>query len=165
MATNLTSPQTAASIMSRGIVSVDETDSLQDAMQIMTEHHVSGVPVIDESRRCIGVISTSDIVSFVEADQEAMEGTIHRTENWFNPETQKWEESMFSPEMLGEYDLVRVSEAMTSNPLTVTPETPVATVARTMVDQGIHRVFVVDAEQRLQGVISAFDFVEYVAEG
>lgn len=165
MATNLTSPQTAASIMSRGIVSVDATNSLQDAMQVMTEHHVSGVPVIDEGRRCIGVISTSDIVSFVEADHEAMEGTIHRTENWFNPETQKWEESMFSPEMLGEYDLVRVSEAMTSNPLTVTPETPVPSVARTMVDQGIHRVFVVDAEQRLQGVISAFDFVEYVAEG
>ncbi len=165
MATQVTSPQTAASIMSRGIVSVDESNSLQDAMQIMTEHHVSGVPVIDEGRRCIGVISTSDIVSFVEADQEALEGTIQRTENWFNPETQKWEESIFSHDMLGEYDLVRVSEAMTSNPLTVTPETPVTVVARRMVDHGIHRVFVVDAQQRLQGVISAFDFVEFVAEG
>ena len=165
MAPNVTSTPTAASIMSRGIVSVDESNSLQDAMQIMTEHHVSGVPVIDEGRRCIGVISTSDIVSFVEADQEAIEGTIQRTESWFNPETQKWEESIFSHDMLGEYDLVRVSEAMTINPLTVTSETPVTVVARRMVDHGIHRVFVVDAQQRLQGVISAFDFVEFVAEG
>lgn len=164
MGSKLATAIMASDVMSKGIVSVEPNDSIQSAMQVMTEHHVSGVPVVDERNRCIGVISTSDIVSFIEADQEAMEGEIVRTENWFNPETQKWEESMFSPEMLGEYDLVPVSDAMTRDPLTVGPAMPVVNVAQTMLEHGIHRVFVVDDEQCLQGVISAFDFVQLVAK-
>lgn len=154
---------TAADVMSRGVVTLDARATLHEAMQTMTEHHVSGVPVVDRNDRCIGVISTSDVVSFIEADLEALEGEIVRTENWFNPETQKWEESVFSSELLGEYDSVSVSEAMTSDPLTVVPTLPIADVARVMTSRGIHRVFVVDGDKRLQGVISAFDFVQLVA--
>jgi CBS domain-containing protein len=158
-----TAATTAADVMNRDVVTLDARASLHDAMQIMTEHHVSGVPVVDQQNQCIGVISTSDVVSFIEADLEALESEIVRTENWFNPETQKWEESVFSSELLGEYDSVPVSDVMTSNPLTVLPTQPIANVARLMTSRGIHRVFVVDEEKRLQGVISAFDFVQLVA--
>ncbi|MBI1314607.1 CBS domain-containing protein [bacterium] len=159
-----TKAKTAADVMSRDVVSLSERDSLQEAMKIMTEQHVSGVPVLDPAGHCLGVISTSDIVAFIEADQEELEGTSRRVESWFNPETQKWEESTFSPDLLGEYDSVPVADAMTSDPLTVTPATPIAEVARLMVDNSVHRVFVVDDQQRLEGVVSAFDFVEMVAE-
>jgi len=158
-----TATTTAADVMNRGVVTLDARASLHDAMQIMTEHHVSGVPVVDKEDQCIGVISTSDVVSFIEADLEALESEIVRTENWFNPETQKWEESVFSSELLGEYDAVPVSDAMTSDPLTVIPTMPIADVARLMTTRSIHRVFVVDQDKRLQGVISAFDFVQLVA--
>lgn len=164
MASETATAKSAQDLMSKGIVSVEANESIQAAMQIMTEHHVSGVPVVDQQNRCIGVVSTSDIVSFIEADQEASEGQIVRTENWFNPETQKWEESIFSPEMLGEYDLVPVSDAMTRDPLTVGPAMSAVDVARTMMEHGIHRVFVVDDSQSLLGVISALDFVQLVAE-
>lgn len=157
--------KTASHVMSPHVVCVGETDSLQDAMRVMTEQHVSGVPVVDRADRCVGVISTSDIVSFIEADQEEHEGEGERSERWFNPETQKWEESMFTPEMLGEYDSVPVSEAMTSDPLTVGPGISITEVARMMIENDVHRVFVVDDSQKLQGVISSFDFVALVAEG
>lgn len=165
MSSKVATVKSASDVMSQGIVSVEANDSIQEAMQIMTEHHVSGVPVVDEQNHCIGVISTSDVVSFIEADQEALEGEVARTENWFNPESQKWEESIFSHEMLGEYDLVPVSDAMTRDPLTVGPAMPVVAVAQAMMEHGIHRVFVVDDNQHLQGVISALDFVQLVAEG
>lgn len=157
------SAKTAAELMSRKVVTLGERNSLQEAMKIMTEQHVSGVPVVDPAGHCLGVISTSDIVAFIEADQEELEGTSPPTGNWFNPQTQRWEESMFSPELLGEYDSVPVSDAMTSDPLTVTPKTAVSKVARLMVDNDVHRVFVVDDQQRLEGVISSFDFVELIA--
>lgn len=157
--------KTAADVMSNHVVSIAEKDSIQDAMRIMTEHHISGVPVVDSQDRCIGVISTSDIVSLVEEDEEFLEGQIPKTDNWFNPESQKWEETPFSPGMLGEFDLVNVSEAMTGDPRTVTLETKIVEVARTIMEHDIHRIFVVDGDQRLQGVISAIDFVQLVAEG
>ena len=158
-----TATTTAADVMNRDVVTLGARASLHDAMQVMTEHHVSGVPGVDQQDQCIGVISTSDVVSFIEADLEALESEIVRTENWFNPETQKWEESVFSSELLGEYDAVPVSDVMTSNPLTVLPTQSIANVARLMTSRGIHRVFVVNEEKRLQGVISAFDFVQLVA--
>ena len=158
-----TATTTAADVMNRDVVTLGARASLHDAMQVMTEHNVSGVPVVDQQDQCIGVISTSDVVSFIEADLEALESEIVRTENWFNPETQKWEESVFSSELLGEYDAVPVSDVMTSNPLTVLPTQSIANVARLMTSRGIHRVFVVNEEKRLQGVISAFYFVQLVA--
>lgn len=158
------SAKTAAELMSRDVVTLDDRDSLQEAMKIMTEQHVSGVPVTDAAGHCLGVISTSDIVAFIEADQEELEGTSPPSGAWFNPETQKWEESMFSPDLLGEYDAVPVTDAMTSDPLAVKPTTAVNEVARLMVDNEVHRVFVVDGQQRLEGVISAFDFVEMIAD-
>ena len=158
-----TATTTAADVMNRDVVTLGARASLHDAMQVMTEHHVSGVPVVDQQDQCIGVISTSDVVSFIEADLEALESEIVRTENWFNPETQKLEESVFSSELLGEYDAVPVSDVMTSNPLTVLPTQSIANVARLMTSRGINRVFVVNEEKRLQGVISAFDFVQLVA--
>lgn len=87
MSNKMAVEMSASDLMSRGIVSLEAKDSIQDAMQIMTEHHVSGFPVVDEQNRCVGVISTSDVVSFIEADQEASEGEVPRSENWFNPET------------------------------------------------------------------------------
>ena len=159
------SANTAAELMSRDVVTLDDRDSLQEAMKIMTEQHVSGVPVTDAAGHCLGVISTSDIVAFIEADQEELEGTSPPTGAWFNPETQKWEESMFSPELLGEYDSVAVADAMTSDPLTVVPSAAIGEVARLMIDNSVHRIFVVDDENRLKGVISTFDFVAIVARG
>ena len=63
-----TAAMIAADVMSRGVVTLDARATLHEAMQVMTEHHVSGVPVIDKDHRCIGVISTSDVVSFIEAE-------------------------------------------------------------------------------------------------
>lgn len=157
--------RTAGDLMSRDVVTLRLRDSLQEAMRIMTEQHVSGVPVVDPAGHCLGVITTSDIVAFIEADQEELEGTGPPRGNWFNPDTQRWEESMFSPELLGEYDAVPVEEAMTSDPLTVSPDMLVQDVAQLMVDHEVHRVFVVDEQQRLEGVISAVDFVELIARG
>ena len=156
--------QTAADLMNADVVVIGPNDSLQEAMQVMTENHVSGLPVVDQRNHCVGVITASDIVAFVESDQEELESDGPRSENWFNPETQKWEQWTFSHEMLGEYDEVPVSEAMTIDPLTVGPDATVRDVARLMTTSEIHRVFVVDSDGRLVGVISSFDFVRLLAE-
>jgi CBS domain-containing protein len=48
--------------------------------------------------------------------------------------------------------------------VTVTLSTSLAEAARTMVDQRVHRVVVIDDEQRPIGVLSAMDFVTLYAE-
>jgi CBS domain-containing protein len=56
---------------------------------------------------------------------------------------------------------VRASDIMTPAIFAVAPETPAAEVAGQMVDLNVHRLFVVDHDNVLIGVISALDLLRY----
>ena len=58
-------PRKVVSIMQKKVVVVGPTDSLDEAMMLMTEQHVTGLPVLDHEDHCIGVIAASDILNFV----------------------------------------------------------------------------------------------------
>jgi len=61
-------------------------------------------------------------------------------------------------------DDVFVAQLMTSEPVTVTPETLVEEVANRMLDHGIGSVLVVDEDDGLAGILTTTDFVQIVAE-
>jgi len=56
-----------------------------------------------------------------------------------------------------------VCDHMTANPVTVAPATPLGELARMMLDAHIHRVIVVDADDRPIGVVSSTDILAAVA--
>lgn len=49
--------------MSRQLVCCLETDSTKHVMDAMVEHEVRRIPVVDEHRNIVGIISFSDLVS------------------------------------------------------------------------------------------------------
>jgi CBS domain-containing protein len=54
---------------------------------------------------------------------------------------------------------------MTADPVTVLPDTPVRTLATRMIDARIHRIIVLDEQQRPIGVVSGTDILAAVAFG
>jgi acetoin utilization protein AcuB len=48
-------------IMSRNPVSVSQDDTVEHAAQIMLEHTISGLPVVDGSGKVVGIITQSDV--------------------------------------------------------------------------------------------------------
>ena len=48
-------------IMSRNPVSVSEDDTVEHAAQIMLEHTISGLPVVDDRDQVVGIITQSDV--------------------------------------------------------------------------------------------------------
>jgi CBS domain-containing protein len=58
----------------------------------------------------------------------------------------------------------KVKDYMTRDPVVVSKRTSVAEVARIMVDAHIHRVIVVDADQRPIGIVSSTDILAAVAQ-
>lgn len=56
-----------------------------------------------------------------------------------------------------------VGQLMTADPVTVTPATPIGVLARLLIDAHIHRVIVVDGEQRPVGMVSSTDVLAAVA--
>jgi acetoin utilization protein AcuB len=48
-------------IMSRNPVSVSQDSTVEHAAQIMLEHTISGLPVVDETGKVVGIITQSDV--------------------------------------------------------------------------------------------------------
>src|SRR6185312_11245723 len=79
----------AADVMQRDMITVSPSNTLRDALALMTENHVTGLPVMDGKSRCIGLISASDILGFEEehAEDDSEDGMLQH----YNGEIGKWE--------------------------------------------------------------------------
>jgi CBS domain-containing protein len=161
MMSKTTKRLTAGELMERDVVTVASDDSLRDALKLMIDNHVTGLPVMDRSSRCIGLITATDILNY--EDENADDSTSETTQ-FFDPDTEQWEDVpilAFRSEDLGN---VHVSDLMTRDLIWVSRDTPINKVAKRMVNERVHRVLVMDERSQLYGIISTFDFVRVVAE-
>lgn len=56
---------TVGDVMSRRVLSVMESTTLAEAAQLMVKRRIHGLPVVSESRRVVGFISTMDLAQWV----------------------------------------------------------------------------------------------------
>jgi CBS domain-containing protein len=148
--------------MQRDVVTVAPDTTLREALSLMTENHVTGLPVMDKFSRCIGLITSSDILNY---EQENDDGSgAGRTADVYDPESQQWEAVPISAFGLEKFGDVPVSDVMTQDLIWVDQDTPLKDVARRMIDDQVHRVLVMDVASRLYGILSAYDFVRVAAE-
>ena len=153
----------AADVMQRDMVTIGPRNTLSDALSLMTENHITGLPVVDERDRCVGLICASDILNYEEDHaEEAAEANTDMARH-FNPDRQQWENIRVTSFALEEFGEVRVQELMTPDLISVNADTPLKEVAQRMVDAGVHRMLVLDEKYRLYGIVSAFDFVRLLA--
>jgi CBS domain-containing protein len=129
---------TAADWMTIEPVVVAFDAPIEEAERLIRDHHVSGLPVIDGDGVLVGVISQTD---FVHLDDPGVRSLIRHASSG-----------------------IRVGEVMSRPALTVLLTTPLVEAAGIMTRERVHRVVVVDGQQRPLGVLSAMDFVELFAE-
>ncbi len=139
---------TAADLMSTPVLTIPQETSLREAARLLTRDRISGAPVVDAEGRCVGVLSSSDFVTWAEADGG---GTAIR---FIAP----WGE-MIDIEESADSEIRRY---MTAQPVTVAPAAPVGELARMMVDAHIHRVLVVEND-RARGIVTSTDILAAVA--
>src|SRR4051794_8348219 len=53
---------TVAEIMDTDSPSVTTTDSVEQVLQVLRDHELSGVPVVNDGGRCVGIITEEDLV-------------------------------------------------------------------------------------------------------
>lgn len=141
----------ATDIMSQQIVMIPREMSLQGAARMLARAGVTGAPVVDDAGRCIGVLSNTDFMHWVEKDRQ----NGHVKETICKP----WQ----MPEGVVE-SCCKVEDCMTRDPVLVVPRTKLGELARMMMEAHIHRLIVVDAvSQRPVGVVSSIDILAAVA--
>ena len=57
-------------VMSKNVITITRDADLHEAARILSEHRISGAPVVDEKGQVIGVISEADILTLAGMKQE-----------------------------------------------------------------------------------------------
>ena len=123
----------AEEVMTPNPLSIGELATLREAALFLTSKDISAAPVINEAGRPVGVISLADIVRCVHMS-EVSDTRLPLT----------------------------VREVMTPVVYFVRPDTPVANVIEDLLDCAVHRLFVVDDDEVLIGVISTLDVLKHL---
>jgi CBS-domain-containing membrane protein len=144
---------TARDLMSTDVESIPQWMSLPVAARMLSRAHISGAPVVDGDGHCLGVISTTDFMTWAENDEAASKDEVPGA-----CAHSAWQ-MIQAEDVPG--NLVR--RYMTANPVTVAPETPIGELVQKMVDAHIHRVIVVDKENKPLGIISSTDVLAAIA--
>jgi predicted transcriptional regulator len=143
---------TASDLMSQELVKIPARMTLRSAARMLLQAQVSGAPVIDVSNRCVGVLSSTDYMRWVEKG---------------SPESLAPQRGGFCSEWaVSDLDHVPTDEVcnhMTKDPVMVGPDASIVELARAMLNAHIHRVIVVSDQQYPIGIVSSTDILAAVA--
>jgi CBS domain-containing protein len=144
----------AMDVMTREVLTVDANSSVQAVAALLSERGVSGVPVVDDANRVIGIVSEGDLLHRAEIGTERPRKRRH---SW-------WLDSLGSD---GAPDYVKshgrkVGDVMTRQVISVTETTELAEVAMVLETNGIKRVPVIN-DGKLVGIISRANLVRALA--
>ncbi len=142
----------AGQIMTKNVITVSPGDSVEQVARLLLEHQVSGLPVVDEENRIVGIISEGDLVIREKevkapAFSEVLGGVIFL-------ESQK----RFFEELKKTIALT-VEELMSRKVFAVNEETSLEQIATLMTKKEVNRVPVVNADNKLVGIVTRQDII------
>jgi len=151
--------QTARDIMEIHVVTVGVNDPLSSVRRLFFDEGIHGAPVVDDQRRVIGIISTTDLLqaAFEKSDSERPHATF--TNDGIETLGLDAEETATYS-----WDEPRVRDHMTDSVVSVQPSASIAEVAATLRQHRIHRLLVVE-DGALLGIVSIFDLLGHVEQG
>ena len=148
----------AEDVMTPNPVSIREELTVHEAVVFLTERRISAAPVINEAGRPVGVVSEADILRH---DREHADHLY-----WLPQKEVDRELTLPSGEHLSGKsfevevpDVTRVKDIMNPVVYAVRRQTPVSEVVGQLTERRIHRLFVVDEDNSLVGVITTLDIL------
>lgn len=152
----MSNEKTARDVMQSQVLSVSPDDPLHLIQRLFFEESIHGAPVIDEDGRVLGIITSTDVLR---AAAEARE--IEPTEpTAFSDDLDVgnggW--GMAPEDFKSRLRDTTVRDYMTEGLLQVGQATPVSQIARSLRENQVHRVLVVE-DDKLCGIVSTFDLI------
>ena len=148
--------KTVADIMTPNPISVTPKTSLKDAITIIAEKKISGLPVVDEQGKVRGIISESDLM-WQETGVETPPYIMLLDSVIYLQNPGRYEKEIHKA--LGQ----TVEDVMSDRPITIQAHQSVKEAAKLMHDKKIRRLPVVDQEGKIVGIITQGDVVRMMA--
>jgi len=135
---------TVSDLMTRELITASPETTFQEAVRLLEDNRISGLPVIDRDGKLVGIVSEADLLNKAEKrepDAYVLESRRHRLDR-------------------SRASALDVASAMSRDIVSVRPDSPIALAAREMHARGFKRLPVVDSEGRLVGIVSRGDVLK-----
>lgn len=137
-------PYTVSDVMTHTVVAVGRETLFKDVVTLMERWKVAAVPVLEGDGRVIGVVSEADLLpkeEFRESD----------------PDRAVQQERLA---VLAKAGALTAGESMSTPAVTVHADATLPEAARIMARRRVKRLYVIDAEGYLEGVVSRADLLK-----
>jgi CBS domain-containing protein len=148
--------KTVADVMSRDPITVKPQTPIKEAIKILAEQRISGLPVVDDAGKLVGVISETDLL-WQETGVEPPLYIMFLDTVIFLENPARHEQELHKA--LGQ----TVGEVMSDNPVTVKADQPLRKAAKLMQEKSIRRLAVTDQEGQVIGILTPGDIVRAMA--
>jgi CBS domain-containing protein len=135
-------------VMTRDVVAVQAATPFKRIAELIVERKVSAVPVLDADGVLIGLVSEADLITRIEFPA----GRRHAS----------FMDALRHGDELARSEATVAAERMTAWPSTIRPDAALAEAARRMLHAVVKRLLVVDADNRLIGIVTRSDLLKVV---
>jgi CBS-domain-containing membrane protein len=142
----------AKDIMTKEIITVAPETEIAQAAKMLLDKRINGVPVVNQAGKLVGILCQSDLIS---QQKNIPIPSLFTLLDGYIPLTT----SKRMDKEVEKIAATKVAEAMTARPVTVDPETEIATIASLMVEKNYHTLPVVEAG-KLVGIVGKEDVLK-----
>jgi CBS domain-containing protein len=140
-------------VMNTPVTTVSDSATMSEAAATLAQHEITGAPVVDLQGRCVGILSVTDFALRELRQAGAGEGMLFGWQRNVVPGTEHQALRVES------YAEDRVDEHMSPAVQTINQTATLINAARVMCREHIHRLVIIDTEERPVGMISSLDLV------
>lgn len=144
--------KTVAEVMTHNPIMVNPQTPLKEAIQILAEKRISGLPVINDAGKLVGIISETDLMwQETGVTPPAYIMFLDSVIYLQNPAT--YDRDLHKA--LGQ----TVGEVMSKNPLTINLDKPIKEAAKMIQEHKVHRLPVLDSTGKVIGILTRGDII------
>jgi CBS domain-containing protein len=145
-----------SAVMTSPVLSVRRDTPLQDAVQLLSDRHISGLPVVGEAGELVGEL-TEQALMVRESGFDAGPYVMLLDAVIYLRNPLQWDKQVH--QVLGN----TVADVMGEHPHTCTADTTLQAAAKQLHDNKVQRLFVLDEQRRPVGVLTRGDVVRALA--
>lgn len=128
---------------------VKTSTTVDEALELLVQNRITGLPVVDESGKLIGVVSDFDLLAL-----DAISGKRPSDSALFPEAGRTWKAFKELQKLISKTQGKTVGEVMTPSPLVVRKMTNLEDAARLLLETKYRRLPVVDDSGRLIGLLT-----------